>query len=1003
MLSKTAQFKTPFAIDLKINGTNALVKTLLFLMAKNFNWRPGMNRHLKSDQGWINFTAGICTENKSVDTAIQFKDGKATVLSEMPDDCDTALVFKSDKAVRKLLGATPTEQIFMIMKSEMKTQGNLNYLHLFFFFMSLLLIKKQKKMMAKEKSDAKIDAEKVAEDGQGKMSDEMIAKMAQRLKGEQVDLGVKHLTDPYLPGYSLNDFPRIKGFLDIHFEVKPEICPERPKLVTDWCKENGFETNAKGEAWIPELRQGHIFNHLLKSKKPIIRKNDLIAGTTTTKEIGVVVYPDSAGMMIWSELLTVPHRPLNAYDVSEETRNILHHEVFPYWSKRNFREWVRDHHSAPMSQAIDERFAVYFLWKTVAISHTIPDFPKILKQGTRGIISEVNKQLELSDLNEDQIATLEGMALCLDGLMAYSKNLSKQAASDAQAEADPKRRSELERLAQICDHIAEHPARTLDEAVNAIWISWVGLHMENTNAGLSLGRLDQWLQPYFEADMSKLKTKVEREAYIKYAIELISCLYMRATDHLPLTPDFANWYFGGSSSDQAITLGGITPEGEDAVNDMTYIFLKVTELLTIRDPNINARFKEGRNTDTYLKRLCEVNLITAGTPSIHSDDAVMESLEQYDYELSDIRDWAATGCVEPTLCGKHIGHTNFQMMNMVGALEMALNNGYHPTMQWHLGPKSGQLGAHNFPTFDSFFDAFTQQFGFLIDQSIEYNDMLGNAHQAIRPTPLLSSLIDGTIQSGKDVTHGGAKYNSSGAACIGLADVTDSMMAIKTLVYDKKLANLKRFKMAIDTDFKSDPELLSMITNKVPLFGSGNEESVAMANRITKFTHDYYGQHTNYRGGKYTAGFWSMSNHVIFGTLSGALPSGKRAGKSLTPGLTPKAEASDNMLDNLRDVARLDPKNMSNNIAFNVKVVPSAEDSRDQTVDIMKSYTQSYFKLGGMQMQLNVVSADTLKDAMAHPENYRNLLVRISGYNAYFVTLNRDMQMELIERSSFGL
>lgn len=176
-----------------------------------------------------------------------------------------------------------------------------------------------------------------------------------------------------------------------------------------------------------------------------------------------------------------------------------------------------------------------------------------------------------------------------------------------------------------------------------------------------------------------------------------------------------------------------------------------------------------------------------------------------------------------------------------------------------------------------------------------------------------------------------------------------------------------------------------------------------MANRITKFTHDYYGKHTNYRGGKYTAGFWSMSNHVIFGTLSGALPSGKRAGKSLTPGLTPKAEASDNMLDNLRDVARLDPKNMSNNIAFNVKVVPSAEDSRDQTVNIMKSYTHSYFKLGGMQMQLNVISADTLKDAMIHPENYRNLLVRISGYNAYFVTLNRDMQMELIERSSFGL
>jgi formate C-acetyltransferase len=1003
MLTKTAQLKTSIDFDLKVSGTSALVKALLFLMAKNFNWRPGLNRYLKSDQGWINFTVGICTENESVNTAIQFKDGKAIVLNKKPENCDTALIFKSDKALRKLLGATPTEQIFMVMKSELKTQGNINYLHLFFFFMSLLLINKQKKMMAKEKHDAKVTAEKVAEGGKGKISDEMIVKMAQRLKAGQTDPGVKHLPDPYLSDYSLNDFPRVKAFLDIHFEVKPAICPERPKLVTDWCKRNGFETNSNGEPWIPELRQGHIFNHLLKNKQPIIRENDLIAGTTTTKEIGVVVYPDSHGMMIWSELLTVPHRPLNAYDVSEETLNILHHEVFPYWSKRTFREWVRDHYDAPMSQAIDERFAVYFLWKTVAISHTIPDFPKILQQGTSGMISEINQQLEQPDLNENQRATLEGMILCLDGLKAYTQNLSKQASKDAFAESNPKRRSELKRLAQICEHIAVHPARTLDEAVNAIWISWVGLHMENTNAGLSMGRLDQWLQPYFEADMAKLNTEAERKAYIEYAIELIACLYMRATDHLPLTPDLANWYFGGSSSDQAITLGGITPEGKDAVNDMTYIFLKVTEILTIRDPNVNARFKEGVNTDTYLKRLCEVNLITAGTPSIHSDDAVMESLAQYDYELNDIRDWAATGCVEPTLCGKHMGHTNFQMMNMVGALEMALNNGYHPTMQWHLGPKTGPMSADNFATFDAFFDAFTQQFGFLISQSIEYNDMLGKAHQAIRPTPLLSSLIDGTIRSGKDVTHGGAKYNSSGAACIGLADVTDSMMAIKTLVFDQKLASLKRFKAAIDTDFKDDPELLSMIQNKVPLFGSGNDESVAMANRITKFTHDYYGKHTNYRGGKYTAGFWSMSNHVIFGTLSGALPSGKRAGKSLTPGLTPKAEASDNMLDNLCDVARLDPKNMSNNIAFNVKVVPSAEDSRDRIIDIMKSYTHSYFKLGGMQMQLNVVSVDTLKDAMIHPENYRNLLVRISGYNAYFVTLNRDMQMELIERSSFGL
>ena len=176
-----------------------------------------------------------------------------------------------------------------------------------------------------------------------------------------------------------------------------------------------------------------------------------------------------------------------------------------------------------------------------------------------------------------------------------------------------------------------------------------------------------------------------------------------------------------------------------------------------------------------------------------------------------------------------------------------------------------------------------------------------------------------------------------------------------------------------------------------------------MANQVTRFTHDYYGRHTNYRGGKYATGFWSMSNHVIYGTLSGALPSGRLAGKPFTPGLTPEPNASKNLLDNLRDVARLDPRNMNNNIAFNVKVVPGPNDSRETIVENMFSYGKTFFSLGGMQMQMNVVTSETLRDAMAHPENYRNLLVRISGYNAYFVTLNRDLQLELIERAEYGL
>ncbi len=984
--------------------TNLLTNSVLRLMAANYNLRPSLKDYLRANGSWFDFSIGFRTESDSVRQAMIIKDGKVKVSKVIPDDVDAMMILCEDKVVMDVLKAPPNELLNMLLKSRYRVEGNLTYLTLFNFYISLLTGKRSKKILEKQKRQDTEERRRECPRPDPGLRTEMASRREHRIKGERVDPGVKYLEDPYLSQLSLEDFPRLERFVDIHFTTMPEICHERPKLLTDWFTANGFETDNDGKPWFPELRQGYALKHLMENRKPIIRKNDLIAGTTTAREIGVVLYPDTHGTLIWSELSSVADRPLFPYTISEETVEVLHHDVFPFWIKRNCREWVREKYDQPLSQIMDERFAVYFMWKTAALSHTIADFPKLLRLGTSGIVAEIEEELKSdSGASQEKKDTLQGMILCLEGLATYAANLSKQAAREAEKERDEGRKKELERLAEICAKVPEHPAETLDEAVNAIWIGWLALHMESTNAGLSIGRMDQWLQPFFEADMAKLQGPEEREAYIKRAVELVGCFYMRCTDHLPLIPDVGNYLFGGSSSDQAITLGGVTPQGGDAVNDMTYVLLKVTELLNIRDPNVNARYHPGVNSDTYLKRLCEVNLITAATPSMHNDAVVMESLAEFDYPPEDLRDWAATGCVEPTLSGKHIGHTNCMMMNMVAALEMALNNGKHPLMNWEVGPRTGVIEKGDFPTFEDFFQAFATQFKFLIDNSVEYNNMLGEAHSVLRPTPLLSSLIGDSITKGVDVTKGGAKHNSSGAACIGLADVTDSLMAIKKLVYDEGKISFADLKKAIDNNYQNDAALHAMITNKVPFFGSGSDEAVAMAGRVAKFAHDTYGGHLNFRGGKYTSGFWSMSNHVAFGTLSGALPSGKLAGKAFTPGLTPQPNASKNLLDNIRDVARLDPHNMNNNIAFNVKVVPGASESHANIVDNMYSYAKTYFDLGGMQMQMNVVTSDMLRDAMAHPENYRNLLVRISGYNAYFVTLNRDMQIELIERAEYRI
>lgn len=988
----------------RISPANLLAGSVLRLMAANYNYRPSLKDYLRGNGSWLDFAIGFRTESGSVEQVLISQGGKMRVKGAIPDDVDAMMILSGDDVIMNILSVPPNELLNMLLKSRYRVEGNLTYLTLFNFYVALLTGKMNKKRLEKQKRQDAEERLRQCPDPDPGLRMEMAERREQRIRGERVDPGVKYIEDPYLSRLSLDDFPRLKRFVDIHFTVKPEICHERPKLLTDWFAANGFETDGERNPWFPELRQGHAFKHLMENRKPIIRKDDLIAGTTTSKEIGVVLYPDTHGTMIWSELTSCPDRPLFPYDISDETVDVLHHDVFPFWMKRNCREWVRDVYDQPLSQKLDERFAVYFMWKTAALSHTIADFPKLLRLGTSGIIAEIEEELAADPgASQEKKDTLRGMVLCLEGLSAYAGNLSAQARKDAEREDDHARKAELERLAEICAKVPEHPVETLDEALNAIWIGWLGLHMESTNAGLSIGRMDQWLQPFFVADMAGLETAEEREEYIKRSVELVGCFYMRCTDHLPLIPDIGNYLFGGSSSDQAITLGGVTPEGEDAVNDMTYIFLKVTEILGIRDPNVNARYHPEVNSETYLKRLCEVNLITAATPSMHNDAVVMESLAEFDYAPEDLRDWAATGCVEPTLSGKHIGHTNCMMMNMVAALEMALNNGRHPLMNWDVGPKTGSIEAEDFKTFEDFYGAFTTQFKFLIDNSVEYNNMLGEAHSVLRPTPLLSSLISDSIRNGKDVTKGGARYNSSGAACIGLADITDSLMAIKKLVYDEGKVSFAELKKAIDSNFENDPALHALVTKKVPLFGSGSEEAVATADRVAGFAHDTYGGHTNFRGGKYTSGFWSMSNHVAFGTLSGALPSGKLAGKAFTPGLTPQPIASKNLLDNIRDVASLDPHNMNNNIAFNVKVVPGASDSHERVVDNMYSYVKTYFDLGGMQMQMNVVTSAMLRDAMAHPENYRNLLVRISGYNAYFVTLNKDMQTELIERAEYGI
>jgi formate C-acetyltransferase len=817
---------------------------------------------------------------------------------------------------------------------------------------------------------------------------------------------VSALDDPHLAGYTLDDFPRIKRLLWVHRTTVPEICTERARLLTEFeLKERGRSRNGGGP---PPLHAARALRHVLARKEPIIRDDDLLAGTTTSRRVGVPIYPELGGTWLWSELLTSGDRALNPYIIHDEDVKILDRQVFPHWLDDNVRQWAYDHGGRPEVIDLDMRFALYFMWKSQAISHTVIDVPRALSRGLLDLRDEAARR-EAEAAGAGSRAFYRGLQIALEAVVDYSRRLARRAAEladevEGEGEAADARRRELREMARVCEKVPARPAETLHEAVQAIWTLFVAQLAESFNAAIVLGRLDLWLEPFFRKELDGVDDPAERRRRVERALELACALMLKATDSLPLKVSAGNRIFSGSSGDYVITLGGVTAEGASAVSDMTWIFLKATEMLRLRDPNVNARFAPGVNSEAYLRRLCEVNALTGATPSLHNDDAVVPALLEQGFTLEHARDWTATGCVEPTSCGRHYGHTNSMMFNMVGALEMALHDGVHPLIGDKLGPGTGD--PRSFASYDQVREAVEAQLGWLIDTSCDANNVFGRAHQQIKPTPLLSALFTGPMEAGRDLVDGGAVYNTSGVAMVGLTDVVDSLAAIKALVFDRRRIDLPTLLDALDADFEgpANEALRQEILRTAPKFGRDDGAlAQEIARDLMRFVYDRFQAHEHYRGGRYLPGYWSMSYHVAFGALSGALPSGRKKGKAFTPGLTPSHLCGAGLTEQIRTVAALDPRLMPNNIAFNVKVVPGAGDTHAAVVDRLAAYVGAYFELGGMQLQFNVVSTATLRHAVTHPEEHRDLLVRISGYNVYFVDLTPEAQLEVIERAEHSL
>ncbi len=820
--------------------------------------------------------------------------------------------------------------------------------------------------------------------------------------------------------------PRVTHLRRAYFNAMPEICIERPYLLTKYCKNN----NLFGKPRISVLEKAKIYRYILENRDPVVKHAyfyrsrgageemcktpfedmSLFPGSTTSKFKGVLLYPEFLALSIWPELSSISLRRKNPHYLSEEDAHKLNEEIFPFWMKESIMERTRQQYGRNGKNHLELNMLQHmvFFWasKTNCISHTIPDFSRVLKQGLAAIMDEAKEKRDNSSKSSQKefyAAVAEG----LKGIIAYSHNLAARARKLEMSENDPIRKRELSDIGRIYSHVPQFPARTFREGLTTIWVCWTAIHLENPNIGLSLGRLDQVLYDLYAQDVGVTVTLEE-------ALELICCFWLKIGDHAPMIPEAGEQLFGGTGSNQAITIGGVKADNqeraEDAVNELTYVMLRATELMMLRDPNLNARYYPDVNKKEYLERLCEVNLKTRATPALHNDKAVITALMGQGETLAQARDYGIVGCVEPVSNGRAYTASASILLNLTSVLELTLYNGHHrhTGLNHLISVKTGDPRTEPslFQTYDQFRDAFRKQLEWMVATTTKLNNELGLIHQQCQPTPILSALFEGPMQKGKDLIQGGAVINASGVAIIGLADVADSLSAIEQIVFIERKATFPQLLDALSDNFK-DNAILHKRLQEAPKYGNENALADANARWLVKILHDSFQGQATYRNGKYRVGYWTMTNHAGFGRLTKALPSGRKAHENFTSGITPVSGATPSLCATLNSVASMPAQYVTSGMAFNVKYTP--ESDPDTLLNNFVASVQAYFtdpygqRDDGMEIQFNITDHQTFKDAVKHPDNYRELLVRVSGYTAYFTDLNPQMQKEIIDRTEYDL
>jgi len=776
---------------------------------------------------------------------------------------------------------------------------------------------------------------------------------------------------------------RVRKLREASLAAEPWVAEERARIVTDVYRE------ARGLS-APMLR-AETFRRLMEEKTVYIGEGELIVGERGPAPKGAPTFPELCCHST-QDLDIVNSREKISFAVSPGARRLYAEEIIPFWQGRTMREMI----FAQMTPEWHDSYAAGIFTEFMeqrAPGHTVLD-GKVYRRGFLDFRADIEASLAALDfLNDpqalDKQEQLRAMAVCCEALIRYAERHAEEAERLA-AEADEPRRSELLRIAEVCRRVPAHAPRDFHEALQMYWFVHLGVVAElNTWDSFNPGHLDQHLEPFYLQGLSD--GTLTRES----AQELLGCFWVKFNNQ-PAPPKVGvTAAESGTYTDFAnINNGGLRPDGSDAVSETTHLILDVIDEMHLLQPSSNIQLS-AKSPEHFLRRACEIIRQGWGQPSVFNADMVVEELLRQGKSLVDAREGGTSGCVETGAFGKE-AYILTGYFNLVKVVEVTLNDGFDPRTGKQLGPPTGD--PRGFRTFEEFFAAFRAQMQHFIDIKVRGNNVIERLYATQMPAPFLSVVVDDCIATGRDYNAGGARYNTTYIMGTGTGTLTDCLSAIKRHVFETGAVTWDELLTALAEDFDGREDLRQQLLNRTPRFGNDDDDADDLMRLHFDLYYDLLEGRPNTRGGEYHVDYLSTTCHVYFGQVTGATPDGRRAWQPLSDGVSPVQGAARNgPTAVIRSLAKMDHARTGGTL-LNLKFTPQLLEG-DEGLDRLAQLIRSYFRLGGHHIQFNVITADTLREAQTHPEQHKDLIVRVAGYSDYFADLTTALQDEIIART----